>query len=442
MESRAIATTLATRRNGRARNAAPRGARRRPGRSALWLLLGLVLAVALVMGFVGSAILTVIRGVHSPLGGQVSVPKPGQRVNVLFLGLDAAVDGSGRVIDVPLRESRSRTDTMILASLNPETREASLISIPRDTRAFLPGWGWDKINAAHVWGGPLLAMQAVEHLLGIPVHYYIRTNFEGVRAVVEALGGVRIDVEMDMEYEDPVQNLVIDLKKGSQMLDGDQALQYLRYRNGGGDIARIGRQQKFIAAVVRQAVSVGTLLRAQSLARELIKYIDTNLTTTEILDFALLASRIDDPELETATLPGSDKWITDPGRPQLSYWVLDEEATERLTKRMVWDIDPDENAGVRVRVLNGCGVNGAAAQMAAKLEADGFQVVAVGNAEDYSADAETQVVVHTSDAEPGKRVVRSVLRYAEKAGLFSDVLGDVDFDVTVVVGKDFTLAQR
>jgi len=331
---------------------------------------------------------------------------------------------------------------MILASLNPETHEASLISIPRDTRAYLPGRSWDKINAAHAYGGPLLAMRSVEDLLGIPVHYYIRTNFQGVEAIVDALGGVEVDVEMDMHYVDPAQDLVINLRKGLQTLNGDKALQYLRFRNGGGDIARIRRQQKFIAAVVREAMSLGTLLRAQSLAREAIKYIDTNLATGEILDFVLLATRIEDPKIEMATLPGHVRNITDPGRPELSYWVLDEAETELLIKKLVWDIDPVENAGVKVRVMNGSGVNGAAGEMAKKLAEDGFQIVEVGNAENPSADADTRVIVHTADTGPGKLVVRSVLRFAADAGLFLEVMSDAGYDVTVIVGKDFTFAGR
>jgi LCP family protein required for cell wall assembly len=404
-------------------------------------LLAGVVVVALCVGFLGSAVWTLFRGIYTKLEGVVPVPRPGERINVLFLGLDAFVDESDRAhLDVPLRDSRSRSDTMILISLDPETHEAGLISIPRDTRAAIPGKWADKINAAHAYGGPLLAMKTVEGLLGIPVHYYVRTDYRGIEAVVDTLGGVEIDVEMDMYYVDPAQDLVIDLDKGLQRLDGDKALQYLRYRNGGGDIARIQRQQNFIKAVVRQATSFGTLLRAQALAREAIKYIDTNLTTGELLDFALLASRIDDPKIEMATLPGQAKYITDEGRPPLSYWVMDEDATEKIVDELVWGIDPEKNAWVRVQVLNGSVINGAAAEMAKRLEADGFDVVGVGNAENPAIGADTRIIVHTQDELAGRLVARSVFRYAAYAGLFRDTVKEPACDVTVVVGKDFSLA--
>ncbi|MDP2872202.1 MAG: LCP family protein [Bacillota bacterium] len=400
--------------------------------------------VMFVAGFLGSAILTVLKGIHSDMSGLVPVPRPGERVNVLFLGLDAVVDSSGKVnLDVPLRSSRSRTDTMILISFDPAGGSASLISIPRDTRVEIPapGRSWDKINAAHVYGGPLLAMRSVEKLLDIPVHYYVRTNFQGVLSVVNILGGVEIDVETDMRYSDPYQGLAIDLKRGLQTLDGDKALQYLRYRNGGGDIARIQRQQKFIAALLRRVVSFNTVLRAQALAREVVKYIDTNMTTSELFDFVRIASQVTDPNVEMATLPGDAKYITDPGRTMaLSYWVLRENETDELVAKLVWGIDREQNAAVTVRVLNGTDVAGLGAEVASRLRADGFNVVQVANAPSGANGSETRVVMHTEDQTPGKLVARSVMRLAAESGLYKEIQKDLPYAVTVIVGSGFKLS--
>lgn len=402
-----------------------------------WMLGGVVLAM-FVVGFLGSALVTMLRGIHSDMSGLVPVPRPGERVNVLFLGLDAVVDSSGKVnLDVPLRNSRSRTDTMILISFDPSGGLASLISIPRDTRVEIPAQGrsWDKINAAHVYGGPLLAMRSVEKLLDIPVHYYVRTNFQGVLSVVSILGGIEIDVETDMRYSDPYQDLEIDLKRGLQTLDGDMALQYLRYRNGGGDIARIKRQQKFIAALLDRVVSFNTVLRAQALAREVVKYIDTNMTSSELFDFVRIASQVSDPNVEMATLPGDAKYIN-----TISYWVLREDETSDLVGKMVWGIDPEQNASVTVRVLNGTGVSGLAAEMASRLRADGFNVVQVANAPSGANGSETRVVMHTEDETPGKLVARSVMRLAAESGLYKEIQKDTPYTVTVVVGSGFKLS--
>lgn len=418
-------------------------AQRRRRRAWLWLL-GVVVVIMFAIGFVGSAMLTVLKGIHNDMSGLVPVPRPGERVNVLFLGLDAYIDTSGKVhLDVPLSKCRSRTDTMILISFDPDAGSAGLISIPRDTRVEIPapGRSWDKINAAHVYGGPLLAMKSVEKLLNIPVHYYVRTNFQGVESVVNILGGIEMNVEFDMRYSDPLQNLEIDLKRGLQILDGDKALQYLRYRNGGGDIGRIQRQQKFIAALLRRVMSFNTLLRAQALAREAVKYIDTNMTTAEIFDFVRIASQIANPDVEMVTLPGTVKNITDAGqKTPLSYWVLNEVETADLVARLVWGIDRERNSAVAVRVLNGTDVNGLGAEMAKRLRADGFNVVQVANAPTGANGDETRVVMHGDDEAPGKLVSRSVMRLTRESGLYKEILKDAPYVVTVVVGKGFAAA--
>lgn len=404
-------------------------------------VLMLVALLAYLLISVGSAIWIVLRGVRSEVLTPVAVPRPGQHVNVLFLGLDAAINpATGRAdLNVPLRSSRSRSDTMILISIDPATNRASLISIPRDTRALIPGRGWEKINHAHAYGGPALAMKTVEQLLGIVVHYYVRSNFHGVAAVVDVLGGVTIDVERDMKYEDPLQDLVIDLQKGRQVLDGDRALQYLRYRDNGGDIGRIGRQQRFIGAMIREVLSLGTMLRAQSLARELVKYIDTNLGPGEILEYALLASRVSDPSVEMVTLPGSVGHFTDPKLGTLSYWVLDETATAEIVDRLVWGIDRDANSQTRIRVLNGTSTAGLAAEMAAKLRRDGFRVVSIANAPEGNYER-TTVLSHVADQAVVDRVVRSVMRYAADPATMREMMREPPCDVTVIVGRDFAMS--
>jgi LCP family protein required for cell wall assembly len=399
------------------------------------VFLGLVFVFFLI-AFVGSAVWRVVTGIQNKPPGPVSVPRPGEPINVLCLGVDKETDETGHAIDVPLRKSRARTDTMILVSFDPTSNSTSVIFIPRDSRTNIPNRGWDKVNAAHAYGGPLLAMHTVEDMLDLPVHYYVRTNFEGVKAIVDVLGGIEIDVLTDMRYDDPYQDLRIDLTKGRQVLDGDHAVQFLRYRSDGGDIARIQRQQDFIGAFVRKVLSFSTVFRAQALAREVVKYIDTNMSSGEMFDFAVLASRIGDPQIQMGTLPGEVRVMTDPGRGPLSYWVLDEAGTTELVGRLVYGIDTQKNATVRVRVLNATTVRGLAGEMAAKLRADGFNVVEVGNAEANGQD-KTRVVDHTGQKGSGELVMRSVMRYAADATLYSEVLQDRPCEVTVFVGSDF-----
>jgi LCP family protein required for cell wall assembly len=416
--------------------------RRKRKRITTGILLVLGIVVLFGLSQMGTALWTVLRGIRTELTEQVPVPKPGQNINVLFLGLDVVIKADGTVdLDTPLRSSRSRTDTMILISVDPETNVAALISIPRDSRVTIPGRGIDKINAAHVYGGPQLAMQTVGNLLGIDVHYYVRTNYAGVQAIVDSVGGVEINVESAMKYTDPYQNLYIDLEKGLQVLDGDKALQFLRYRSDGGDIKRIARQQQFIGALIRKVTSFSTVFRAQSLAREVVKFIDTNMATADMWQFISVAAKINDPSLEMVTLPGDARDIKDEGRPTLSYWVLDDDGTEDIVDRLVWGIDKEGNAGITVRVLNGSGVSGMAARMARQLEGDGFKIVEVANASD-SDKTTTFVISHTTDNTVSDRVVRSLMRYTPEVEVVREMIAEPPCNITIIVGKDFSLAQK
>lgn len=411
-------------------------------RSIVIGLLAAAVLAAYTVYSVTTALWTVVQGIQTPMTEPVPVPRPGENINVLFLGLDAVVDSAGRVnLDAPLRSSRSRTDTMMLITVDPVTNEVALISIPRDSRCEIPGRGWEKAAHAHAYGGPTLAMKTVELMLGIDVHYYVRTNYHGVEAIVNALGGVEVEVEKRMYYEDPYQDLLIDLEPGVQVLDGDKSLQYLRYRNEGGDIARIGRQQEFVSALVDKVMSFSTVFRANALAKEAVKYIDTNMSTSEILEYGVLAARITDPQIVMETLPGRVQNVSDNGGPALSYWVLDDAGTRDIVDRLVWRIDKEANAQITVRVLNGSGLAGDAARMAERLAADGFEVVGIANAPETSHET-TQIISHVGDQAVSDAVARSVMRYIDEPEALRDLVDDPPADVTVIVGRDFSVASR
>ncbi len=409
------------------------------------LAVGAVLLVVALGGSVYvSTLLASLREFHTVLPGQdepgaVGEPRPDERINILFLGVDACQDPkTGRVLDVDVRDCPSRTDTIIVVSMDPETREAGLVSIPRDTRVAIPGHGWQKAGHAHAYGGPALAMATVEKFLGIRLHYFVRTNFAGFARLVDSLGGVELCVEKDMYYEDPAQDLVIDLKAGCQLLNGDQALQYVRYRND-SDIARVQRQQNFIRAVVDRLYRLRIVFRLHQMIADLVPYVDTNLEPKDMLRMVRLATKVDDADgrLEMAVVPGRDAWLNEGGQ-QVSYWVADPDGTREVVDTLLRGIDREKNAQIRVQVLNGTAIPGLGGQMAARLEAYGFQVVQVANAErqDYVA---TKVIGHTGDRDQLRRVGRAVLEVASAAELVNAAGEDASADVTVIVGPDTTL---
>lgn len=236
-------------------------------------------------------------------GAAIGLP---HKVNILVMGVDERSDDVGR------------SDTMFVVTVDTSTKAVSMLSVPRDTRVKIPGYGWDKINHAYADGGYKLSQRAVEELLGIPMDYYALINFAAFNKIVDAVGGVTIDVEKRMYYEDPYDNLLIDLKPGEQKMDGRTAIKYVRYRDEEGDIGRIERQQKFIKAMLNEVTSPFIVPRIPAIIREVNSALQTDMTTSEMLNLAKLLNDASKTGLKTATVPGKPAYISD-----ISYWIPD-----------------------------------------------------------------------------------------------------------------------
>ncbi|MDD4722947.1 MAG: LCP family protein, partial [Acidaminococcaceae bacterium] len=174
------------------------------------------------------------------------------------------------VMGVDKREGDvGRSDTLFVVMFDAKNNHASLLSIPRDTMVKIPQNGWDKINHAYAYGGHKMTSQTVEEFLGIRINNYVIIDFKGFVRIIDAIGGIDIDVEKNMHYTDPYDDdgLVINLNKGWQHLDGKKAIEYVRYRDEEGDIGRIKRQQKFIASVYHKITSPKILLKVPGLIK-------------------------------------------------------------------------------------------------------------------------------------------------------------------------------
>lgn len=262
-----------------------------------WRLLG---ALVLCSLFVGAAYVAARQCLlpwlyfGSPAGPEAEAK--GERLNFLLLGSDARTG-----------ETRARADTVIFAAADTDGKWLALLSIPRDTRVEIPGHGRDRINAATVYGGPELACDTVARLLGQPIDYYVMTNYEGFKEIVDILGGVTIDVEKDMYHYDPQEGgrYTINLKKGVQRLNGEQALMYVRYRGDPlGDIARVQRQQKFLMALADEIMQPATIIKLPRLIPVIKRCVETNMPLSKMLALARMARQLDDVQIVTATLPG------------------------------------------------------------------------------------------------------------------------------------------
>lgn len=230
---------------------------------------------------------------------------------VLIMGVDKRKDDVGR------------SDTLMIATVDPRLDKATLLSVPRDTRVKIRGHGYDKINAAFAYGGEELAQSTVENFLGINIDHYIMVDTNSFVKIIDAIGGVEIDVEKRMYYEDPWDDnggLVIDLYPGRQHMDGKTAVTYVRYRDSEGDIGRVRRQQAFMAACMAKVTSAEIVPRIPKIVREIIEAVETDMSLRQLLELAGSLKAAAQNGLDTEVVPGYPLYIDD-----ISYWIPDVE---------------------------------------------------------------------------------------------------------------------
>lgn len=382
----------------------------------------LVAAVFLILSVaVGSTVLVLNGLAPVPLDeGPVTLTPPwvNAKVNVLVLGTDAGLLDGGK-------QDALRTDTMLVVSLDPVTYEVRVLSLPRDSRVSIPGRRHpDKINAAHAYGGIRLAVDTVERLLDIPLHYYVRLEHRAFRRLIDAIGGVDYYVEKNMFYEDPYQDLVINLRRGQQILDGSKAEQYVRYRGSDGDIGRIARQQRFMLAALRTMLRPANIMRINSIVDIALSSVRTNIDPQAILKHLPLLDNISPEKVTMLTLPGIDGWIGG-----VSYWLVEEQAMDAMLREHFWDTLTSEPSEITVRVEDASG-NNLGARAAEVLTRRGFQVLDVRAASEVTE--KTRITVHNGYDEMGHTVYR-VLR---QGNVFSE-RATRDVKVTIVLGQDF-----
>ncbi|MEW5762967.1 MAG: LCP family protein [Bacillota bacterium] len=286
-----------------------------------WRLLGVLVLCALVVGagYVAAQeyLLPYLLG---GLPGEPRAEAKGEKLTFLLLGSDARAG-----------ETRARADTIIFAAADTKEKRLALLSIPRDTRVDIPGHGRDRINAAAAYGGPELARDVVARLLDQPIDYYVMTNYEGFKEIVDILGGVTIDVEKNMNHDDPQDGgrYAINLRKGVQRLNGEQALMYVRYRGDPlGDIARVQRQQKFLMALADEVMKPATIIKLPRLIPAIKRCVETDMPLGKMLALARMARDAGNVKIVTATLPGflSDY---DP------YWHVDPAVARQVAARLM-----------------------------------------------------------------------------------------------------------
>lgn len=299
-----------------------------------------------------------------------SLPFLPRRQNILLLG----VDSNGSKTDPWLG---TRSDTIVLLNIDPKTHSVNAVSIPRDSKVYVAdGHGVQKINAAHALGGVRLTKQTIEETLGVRIDRYVVVSDEAVKKLVDALGGVPIYVEKRMNYDDYSGQLHVHLSKGLNVLDGRQAVGYLRFRHDGlGDIGRTQRQQWFLRGLLEKTQSPQAIAKIPEMLNIASTYVKTDLSLYEMSQYAALAKSIDISKIQVATLPGAPN-----KKGSISYWILDPDKTQEVLNRLIYRDEPSvsENQTYTAGIMYSPEKAQEAMKLKSELQELGFEVNCVG----------------------------------------------------------------
>ncbi|MEL7350100.1 MAG: LCP family protein [Cyanobacteria bacterium J06560_5] len=323
-----------------------------------WLGVSVLLAGVASVSAVGGAFLAISLGSQPLLQSDLSateaavftqdepiatanslqLPRLTRPVNVLLLGvkvLNSDIQNYDAIYeegyDGLVNSFEGLSDTMLMLRFDPASERVSVMSIPRDTRTNVAG-AVTKINEANREGGPALSAQAVSELMGgVAIDRYIRINVQGVEKLIDAIGGVEVNVPKDMKYQDDSQHLYINLKAGEQKLDGDKALQFLRFRyDDNGDIGRVQRQQMLMRALTEQALNPTTIARLPKILSVIQSHVDTNLSVEELVALVGYGSQREREDVQMLMLPGEFSNYDDY---DLSYWIPDYSEIDVLSEQ-------------------------------------------------------------------------------------------------------------
>ena len=274
--------------------------RLRKGRAAILVAVFLLVITGITYAIFSEDDSKTVAGLTAPAMG---------KINILVLGADEREDDVGR------------SDTTFVATIDTDAKKVTMLSIPRDTRVRIPGHGWDKINHAYAFGGSKLSKTSVENLLGVKIDYTVVVNINGFIRMIDAIGGVTIDIDKRMQYADPYDDnggLYINLQPGVQKLNGKTAIEYVRYRDDEGDIGRVARQQKFLKALLQEFTKPQLITKLPELVKQFSTALRTDMPRNEMLKLIPTVSDAAKSGLATEWVSGTPIWIQD-----VSYWLPD-----------------------------------------------------------------------------------------------------------------------
>jgi LCP family protein required for cell wall assembly len=373
------------------------------------------------------------------------------RVNVLFLGVDSR--------DWLSNQGPPLADTIILATYDPQSQTVGMLSIPRDLWAELPGLGYHKINQSfqmgeatnYAGGGPGMAVDTVEKLLAIPIHFYVLVDFEAFVRLIDEIGGVKIDIPEEITIDPLGDNNIKVLKPGVQTLPGELALAYARNRDTtGGDFDRAERQQQVIMGVRDRVSDFGTLptliSKSPILYQELSERVQTNLNIKQIFELAWDIQQIPDERIRRYVL-GPDQvipstsyeglYILQPIPDQLlllrdEVFSTETQASTPVTSEMsTADLIAGEAASISIR--NGTTTVGLAARTDYYLQSEGINALEITNA--GQLQGQTTIIDYTG--KPNTTQYLAELLRTVPGNVYHRFDPDSSYDIVVILGDDW-----
>lgn len=432
-------------------------------------LIALLVVLILLLGTAGVAFAYMVQinsnmqeNVDEDLLGALTVTdSPSDPFYMLLLGVDKSEEREGS----NEYGGSYRSDSMILCRIDPKEKTATMVSIPRDTKVTIPGHGTQKINAAYAFGGPAGAINAVESVCGVEINHYAEIDFDGFAAVVDAVGGVEVDVAMEID-----DSYTGHIDAGKQVLNGEQALILCRSRHAydkyatDGDSIRAAYQRTVISAVVKKMLS-GDIIAATNAVNAASQYITTDFDVAAILGLAQNMLGIDvDKDIYTAQLPTVSSYEND-----VWYEIIQTSAWQTMMNRIESGLSPTEEdvvdlatgvktansgsggdtnasssassssdssvslSGKTISIKNGCGISGVAAEAADKLKSTGA-TMSTGNAD--SNDYEKTLILYNDSSNAAK--AEEIAKILGK-GTAKQNPGNYAFnsDFLIVIGADW-----
>ena len=396
------------------------------------------------------------------VGHDENTKKNLSEIKVLILGVSTDLDSE-------------LTDTIMVASYNPNTQKANLLSIPRDSytgKNTAKATASLKINALYnIENTPEKTLKAVNEITGLDIKYYVIVKTEALIQLVDAIGGVEFNVPIDMKYDDPTQDLHIDLKAGTQKLDGEKAEQVLRFRHsnpdkitgqmstypseyGNDDFGRMRTQRDFISALLKQTLKPGNIFKLGEILEIAHKNVETNLELSYIKDYIPYAVEFNTDNLQTATLPGTTPDMKDTNN--VSIFVINKKLSTELIQSMFYGDSTEEESEdntitnslnttsnsisstttvnddeLKIELINGSGNTSKLEEAKTKLEEAGFTVKKTGKTSTISK------TVITNKKNATDEQLKNIKQVLNAGSISTNKQASSQVDVTIVIGEDF-----